>query len=345
MNQQMLFGTVLIVFLNVFNSAFGQEAVKPSTANKLEAPTPEASTQTDYPDISEIELEGMLYTVFGHLDKTHTSISSGLEETVVSIDTFFADDKVFEQANKSYLRIALDMVSREYEGTGFKGDLKLKVDLPRLKKRLKLLIETDSQRESQENLSPQATDVVQERDFFISLERQISQSKKWDVRPGLGVKARRRLDFFGRIRSYRYIPLDGWLLRASNNLNWFDSRGFGANGALEFDRPVTKNVLFQATSSLNWQEEEMFRRFSQGFSFFQNIDSRRSLAYQIAGFADDETDWLAKDYFMRVRYRQDLHKNWMFGEIIPQISFEKESNFHPKSSITFRLEMVFGKRD
>jgi len=346
MNQQILFGTVLIVFLNAFNSAFGQETVNPSTANKHEVLTPEASTLTNQLNDSEKESEGMLYSVFGQLDKTHTSISSGLEETVVSIDRFFADDKVFEQANKSYLRIALDMVTKEYEGTGFKGDLKLKVDLPRLKKRLKLLIETDSQRDSQDNLSPQATDVVQERDFFISLERQVSQSKQWDVRPALGFKARSgRLDFFGRIRSYRYIPLDNWLLRASNNLNWFESRGFGANGALEFDRPVTKNLLFQVTSSLNWLEEEKFRRFNQGVSFYQNIDARRSLAYQIAGFADDETDWLAKQYFMRVRYRQDLHKNWMFGEIIPQISFEKESDFHPKSSITFRLEMVFGKRD
>jgi len=344
MNRQMLFITVLIVFLGTVSCAFGQENINPPAANKIDATETEVSTPSDQLEDAKNRSEGVFNTVIGKLEVTHTSISSGLEETVGSIDAFFADDKVFEQANKSYLRIALDMVSKEYEGTGFAGDLKLKVDLPRLKKRLKLLIETDSQRDSLENLNNLPIDVVQERDFFISLERQVGGERKWDIRPGLGVKLNKGLDLFARLRSYRYFPLDNWLLRASSSFDWFDSRGFGANGVLEFDRPITKKLLFQTTSSLNWKEEEKFRRFDQGISFYHNIDARRSLAYQVAGFADDETDWLAKQYFMRVRYRQDVHKKWMFGEIIPQLSFFKETNFHPQSSITFRLEIVFGKR-
>ncbi len=287
---------------------------------------------------------GVFDTVISKLDVTHSSISNKLEKTAVSIDSFFANDRVFERSNHSYMRIALDMVSKEYDGLGFAGDLKLKVDLPHIKKRLKLLIETDSQRDSKENLDQLPADVVQERDFFISLERKLGGVKRWDIRPSLGIKINTPIDPFARLRTFRYFALDNWLLRASNSLAWYDSRGYGADGALEFDREIKKGLTFRVTSKLKWQEEEMFRRFDQTLTLYQQINARQNMAYQIAGFADDENNWLSNKYYMRIRYRKALYKKWMFGEIIPQLTFLKESGFHNESSITFRLEMVFGER-
>ena len=334
MNQQIFYIIAFIICMSAGANVFAQQTIIPAD---------ETSTPIDQPDSNEAQSVGVLDVVIGKLDTTHTTISSGLGLTASSIDSFFADDKVFEQTNHSYLRIALDMVSKEYAGTGFAGDLKLKVDLPRTKKRLRLLIETDSQRDSKENLDDLPTDVVQERDFFISLERQVGGERNWDIRPSLGIKAHRKLDLFARVRSYRDFGLNKWLLHASNNLAWFDSRGFGANGVLEFDRALTKTLLFRATAALNWQEEEMFRRFTQSLSIFQHIDERQSMAYQIAGFADDENDWQANQYYMRVRYRKGLYKKWVFGEIIPQHTFLKETSFHGEASITLRLELVFGE--
>jgi len=333
MNPQIFHVAVFIIFITVCGSAFAQQSIDSKDETLTVSVLIEDNNKTG----------GLLDAVIGKLDITHTSISSQLEQTATSIDSFFADDIVFEQTNQSYMRIALDMVSEEYDGTGFAGDLKLKVDLPHIKKRLKLLIETDSQRDSKENLEELPSDVVQERDFFISLERKLGGVRKWDIRPSLGVKVRRPIDPFARIRTFRYFALDNWLLRASNTLAWYDSHGYGANGALEFDRIIKTGLLFRTTSKLSWQEEEMFRRFDLGFSLYQRIDERQNMAYQIAGFADDEYDWRSNKYYTRVRYRKGLYKKWMFGEIIPQFTFHKETGFHSEASITFRLEMVFGE--
>ncbi len=335
MNQQIFYTTAFIVFMGACGNALAQQDISPED---------ETLTVGVLIEDEGSQSVGVLDVVIGKLDTTHNSISIGLEETASSIDAFFADDIVFEQANKSYLRIALDMVSKEYDGTGFAGDLKLKVDLPRIKKRLRLLIETDSQRDAKENLEDFPSDVVQERDLFISLERPLGGKRRWDIRPSLGIKAHRPIDPFARIRSYRDFTLDNWLLRASNRVAWFDSRGFGGNGVLEFDRAIKKGLLFRSTSTLSWEEEEKFRRFEQGLSLYQHIDERQSMAYQIAGFADDEFDWHANQYYMRVRYRKGIYKKWMFAEIIPQLTFLKETGFHNEASITLRLEMVFGER-
>lgn len=333
MNQHIFHIFAFIIFMSVCGNAFALQEIS-SDDDEL--------TVSVLIEDDDNQSSGVFDSFISKLDITHTSISSTLEETATSIDYFFADDIVFEQTNHSYLRIALDMVSKEYNGTGFAGDLKLKVDLPHIKKRLKLLIESDSQRDSKDNLEELPADVVQERDFFISLERAIGGTKRWDIRPSLGIKVNTPIDPFARIRSFRYFSLDNWLLRASNTLAWYDLRGYGADAVLEFDRAVRKGLLFRTTSKLSWQEEEMFRRFDLGFSLYQHIDERQSMAYQIAGFADDEFDWRPNQYYMRVRYRKGLYKKWMFGEIIPQLTFLEETDFHNEISITFRLEMVFG---
>jgi len=323
-----------LIILLVANSAFAEQLPDPVLHDPVEIEQTEVLNE---------QLISTFATVISRFDDTHTSISSGLESSVTSMDNFFSDDKSLHEATESYMRIALDVVQKEYGGTGFAGDLKLKADMPRTKKKLKLLIETDAQRGSRDNLNDIPSDVVQQRDFFIALERKIGGQRVWDIRPALGIKVRFPLDTFARVRSYRYIDLDPWLLRASNTFDWFDSRGFGANGALEFDRAVSKNFLFRVSTSLNWREEEMFRRFDQGFSLFQTIDADQNLAYQISGFADDEYDWRANSYYIQARYRKRLYKKWMFGEIIPQWTFLKQTGFHSEPSLTMRLEMVFGE--
>lgn len=335
MNQKILITSAFILLMSMCGHAFATQDINPDD-DKL--------TVGVLIGDEDNQPGGMFHAVINGLDITHSSISSKLEKTAISIDSFFADNSAFEQTNNSYMRIALDMVYKKYDGFGFAGDLKLKVDLPHTKKRLKLLIETDSQRDLKDNLEALPANVVQERDFFISLERKLSGAKRWDIRPSLGIKINTPIDLFTRMRTFRYFTLDHWLLRASSNLAWYDSRGFGANGVLAFDREIRKGLIFRAASKLNWQEEEMFRHFSQTLTLYQRINERQNIAYQIAGFADDEMDWQSNKYYMRVRYRKRLYKKWMFGEIIPQLTFLKENGFRNESSITFRLEMVFGER-
>ncbi|MFC1749613.1 hypothetical protein ACFL2V_12495, partial [Pseudomonadota bacterium] len=114
----------------------------------------------------------------------------------------------------------------------------------------------------------------------------------------------------------------------------------------EFDRALNDDFLFRYSQLLSWREDEMFRRFSQGLSLFQQIDSRQQIAYQIIARADDEDleGWRSKRYDILARYRRNLYKKWLFGEIIPQWTYLRESGFNSTPALIFRLEMVFGER-
>jgi len=305
----------------------------------------------DYDSDTDTNEEGerwssMFDVVIGRAEGVHKYVSGELEATAKSVDQFFADDNAFDESTKTYLRLGLDSVWRENEGLGFAGGVRLKVDLPNTKKRLRLLIESDAQRGETENLEDKPGDVAQESEYSVALEKEVSGLDLWNVRPSLGIRLHTPVDPFVRVRSYRYFPLSQWVIRVSSGVSWFDSRGFGTNGALEFDRALNDDFLFRYSQLLSWREDEMFRRFSQGLSLFQQIDSRQQIAYQIIARADDEDleGWRSKRYDILARYRRNLYKKWLFGEIIPQWTYLRESGFNSTPALIFRLEMVFGER-
>lgn len=284
-------------------------------------------------------------TMVGRVDLFHDTVSGGLEATAKSVDDFFAEDTVYEESTKSYLRMGLDSVLREEEGLGFSGAIKLKIDLPRTKKRLRLLIESDTERGDLDNLEDRPVDAAQGKDYSLAIERSSSRLKKWNVRPSLGIKLHSKIDTFFRVRSHRYFPMDKWLLRLGSQASWLDSKGYEAEASLSLDRPLAENWLFRYSMPFGWREEEMFRHTSQEFSLYHQIDSRQQMAYQFIAAADDAWDqWLAKSYTIAVRYRRGLYKKWLFGEIIPQWNYLKGNQFHSDTFITFRLEVVFGER-
>ncbi len=311
------------------------------TAN-LEAPLVVSTVITEDPEsypISRfdqfvVQAEGM-----------HDYVSEGIEFTAKSIDLFFAEDKAFDEATYTYLRLGLDSVWHEHEGLGFAGELRMKLDLPNTRKRLKLLIETDAQRGETEVLEEKPADVAQNRDYSIALERASSRLKKWNLRPSLGIRLHTPIDFFIRLRTHRYYNLERWLLHVSSGVRWYDSRGFDAYFNLSHDYPLSDNWLFRYAPGMSWKEEDMYRTIGQELSLFQQIDEKQKMAYQILAGANDESDdWRAVQYDILIRYRRNLYKKWLFGEVIPQWTFEKESGFHPRPALTFRLEVVFGER-
>jgi hypothetical protein len=45
---------------------------------------------------------------------------------------------------------------------------------------------------------------------------------------------------------------------------------------------------------------------------------------------------------LSVRYRQRLWRDWLYYEVVPQLSFPREENFDITPGINLRLEMLFG---
>jgi len=277
------------------------------------------------------------------VESTHQHISHGLESTVRLVDNFFARDNVFEESTGSYARIPLDAIWQENDGYRYKASIKARIDLPKSKKKLKLLFESDVTEEQALRLSSTPGEAVSDNDFFLSIERELNKSGKWSVRPALGIKFRWPPDPFARLRAIRYFSFSSWLLRLSSTGVYFAINGFETRGSFEISKALTRNLLFRSFSDVRWREKKDLTDASQVFSIYQHLTAKENIAYQTGVFADNKPDWDITDYRTWIRFRRLIHQNWLFIEIRPEVRFPNEGGYDPTYLVQFRVEAVFGE--
>jgi hypothetical protein len=280
------------------------------------------------------------------LDTTHKYISENVEKYVTAIDRFFANEALYKYTTDSYVQLSGDVLFEETGEIGYGANLRARVDMPGTKKRFKLIFDTDPT-EKQDPLersvdeSPAAA--VEESDLFGSIQRE-REIRGWKFRPSIGVKFNLPLEPFVKAQFTNIYPLRSWTLRADQNFYWFDDSGFGSDSTIEFDRPVGQENLFRASSFARWTEENEFFQLSQIFTFYQTLSSRRKISYQIGAYGQTSPTWVMTDYLLVVRYRQLVHREWLFFEIRPQVQYSKENDWDDEVSLLLRLEMLFGRK-
>ncbi len=325
---------IIALLLTLHSALPGADTIDPASAetpDELAGPAASGGAQND---------EGI--TLLQRTEAAHILFSTGLERTARKIDSFFAEEKSFDEATETYARVRADTTVDEQGQLTFSGDIKIKVDLPRTERELKLLIETDTKDGTTESPQDTPIDVIQKQDYLLSIER-VRQLETWDIRPAAGIKLRWLPDPFLRVRAIRYRELGNWLERISGSLFWFASEGAGVNTALEFNRDIGETLLFRSITSLQWKEDDQFLSANQLLSLYQPIDQRQYLVYQLGAQASQDPDWAVTQYTAAVHYRKNIYKKWLFFELIPQIDYKKENDYDAEPSITFRLEGVFGR--
>ena len=184
-------------------------------------------------------------------------------------------------------------------------------------------------------------DAAEESSYFAGIQAELGQERRWRFKPSIGVKLRSPIDYFVRLRLDRRFSLETWSVYVSETVYWFDSDGTGADTALEFDHQLDSNSLFRAATFARWTELTDYFTLSEVFSLTHQLSDRRIISYQAGIYGKSEPVVHATDYLLLLRYRQQLHSNYLFLELVPEIRYRKENDFHAEHSLLIRLEMVF----
>jgi hypothetical protein len=285
-------------------------------------------------------------SIYAVLDKPHKYVSENVERLVTSVDRFFANDALYRYTTDSYVQISGDTLIEERGEVGYDVKFRGRVDLPRTKSRFKLILNTDPT-EKQDPLERSADEspgtAVQESDVYGSVQRE-RELRGWKFRPSIGAKISIPIEPFAKLRFTNIYPLQSWALRADQNFYWFDDSGFGSDSTIEFDRPVGEENLFRASSFARWTEENEFFQLSQIFTFYQTLSPNRKISYQIGAYGQTQPTWFMTNYLVVVRYRQNLHKEWLFFEIRPQVQYSKVNDWDDEVSLLLRLDLLFGRK-
>ena len=281
---------------------------------------------------------------FAFLDRPQKTISTGLTGMATAMDEFFAEERVYYDKTGSYVRLTLDSIFDEEEGDSYIADAKVKIQLPRTERKLKLTFESDpdeTRNALDRTLEDSPQEAAQERDYYGGIQATLGDERKWRFKPGIGIKFSKPIDIYLRLRMDRNYRWNDWLFRPSQTFYTFKETGFGSDTEFSFDYQIADKVLFRSSSFIRYTDELDYYEPSQQFSLIHVLSPRRGMVYQVGVYGITEPTWHATDYLAQIRYRQNIHSHYLYAEVIPRVLYQKENNFEAEHTLTLRLEMIF----
>jgi hypothetical protein len=74
------------------------------------------------------------------------------------------------------------------------------------------------------------------------------------------------------------------------------------------------------------------------------LNNKNSLKYQIGAIKEIEDSRDKVRYWTNVRWKHQLHKNWLFLKVIPEVSFSEDHDYSADYRILVQFEIFFGNK-
>lgn len=288
------------------------------------------------------------------IDRAHEAISSRITETADRLDAFLGKARIQEESNRSYLKVAVLRTTDEH-GIEITKDIKLKIVLPRLQKRLHLIIERDNNGGAID--SEAGTGVVQDLttgpssgDLTTALRLMVRSARDLNIYIDAGVRVRIHPTVFSRVRYRRSVELDRWVARFTQSVKWEEQ--FAENPfqwevitRLDFDRPISPKYFFRSSLQGAWYEGRHGYFVTLGFSLVHQIAEDRALVYEWNTLArtgqlvntantlpvilDSDGRFRIEETGFKIRYRQTIGWPWLFFEADAERAFRRYLDTYP----------------
>lgn len=329
-----------VVLAALFTSAT-QAADTESTAGRGEAPGANNTLETE----QTIEIKKSADTEDQWLDTSHSYVVDSADNIAVWMNQFFGDARTEEEAPYSTLRLRFE---QEYdEQDQFDSDIKLrgKVYLPNLNERISLLFaDEDTGETGRDDL------LIDEKDTpdDVTLQFKASEKKRSRIDFRLGLRSSLHLKSSVRYR-YKHPISDSLLGTYSEELLHIDGEGFAARTRIEFDKALSEELLLQWHNRTDWREDISGFTWSSSLSLDKKLSEKKVIGSFVgASGASRRTEEGSEldNYQIGLRYRQNMFRPWLFGEVQPSYRWTTTYPDDKRESaavILFRLEAVFHK--
>lgn len=270
--------------------------------------------------------------ITGFLDEYHTLMLGEIKGQTLWFDNFFGDRRT-EEDDQPTSFVRLRTVARFTEGTGMTFPIRLRanLELPRVNRRLRLVIfggnrEEDRLMEANDTIDP-ALKNGEEKDWTnLGLRYMIYRSLRDRFNFGGGLSLGWPLDYYGRMRYER-------LLHNSKNSSilfsetgfWKSLTGFGETSQIDMEKILNDILTGRLTFFATYSAERPGLQWGVESSLFRQLSKRSALALDLGVYALNRPSTQIS-YRIAGRYRQNFLRPWLFFEIEPELDFLQSEN-------------------
>jgi hypothetical protein len=276
-------------------------------------------------------------------DRMQRSISENINNAAQWIDSFFDDDRFIAEDATTKLRLSESLFLEHDDGPEYKTKVSLSIDIPKTKKRLRVFVASEEDTsKTPDTLFNRVEESEESSAAGVQYFAKATRKRNLSLTTGIKLDS---TEFFIGPRYRRVFKLDSWNLRFTQRIRWLSSKGWEVPTRFDFERLLTEKLFFRHTVEGRWREQDNGYRYEIRPSLVQQLHSKKAIEYQWNTLFKTSPNHRLDSSVLRVRYRRNLKRKWLFYEINPQIAFRNDEDFKPKAGITFQLEVVFGGKD
>uniref|UniRef100_UPI0035627E1C hypothetical protein n=1 Tax=Marinobacter sp. TaxID=50741 RepID=UPI0035627E1C len=247
--------------------------------------------------------------------------------------------------NESYLRLGLAAESETGKLASIEPEARFRLDLPTAEEQLRVVLESESDELiplGERQRSRQLTDDQRSDSDATGALRYLSViSDTINLSNDIGARLRFPPDAFWRASAKGDWQLSDWRLGARQRVYYFHQDGWGASTWLGFGKDIGGGWTFLASSEAVWVHDERQFDLAQILDFHKRINNRSELNPRLGALGESQPNWRHTGYFADLTWRYRLYQDWLYGEVIPSVEFQRDNDFKEHTALLVRLEMFF----
>jgi len=296
------------------------------------------------------------YDTGNFLDRSHEVLSNAFYWPIAVVDNFFWEENEEFEANQSFFRVVGNYTWVDREGFGFRPQLKMKVRLKALQRKLSIIAFGERDDEASPDIS------INKQTEGTQLSRDNRQVGRDTTRTRVGF----RYTFFEFFNSrfdadvvvsnslYPEPSLRGrqTLYKSDKVLSRFTVTGFykeelkfGQTTRLDYAQELSKRWNFDTSVTARNSEVIPDLEWDSGFTLNYLLSVRETMALRLQAIGPTEPHFIVSNYRTSVVYRRNFYRSWMFYEVEPGVDWPYvDDHRRPVWSSAFRLELQFKSR-
>jgi len=285
------------------------------------------------------------------LDHTHAYLTRKLCEPAVWFDNFFGDERSEQEGRPgSFARWRNSALWTEGDGLEYRTRFSANVRLPKIERRLRLIVSGETRDDPTEVLPDDPVDpgfelTPEVSNLNVGLRFDLFEQPRYKLSLGSGVRLRSPVDSYARIR-FRYTHPIGKvsLLRLTQIGLWRGEEGFSETTEIDLERALSKFTLLRWVNSGTYGEITERLNWASQISLLHQLSAKTAISLNVGASGITESSFEVLNYRVGIRFRQQFYRKWLFYELDPSVSWPKEMSSNDRNtthSITFTLEFQF----
>ncbi len=283
----------------------------------------------------------------GYIDTTHKLLSEWIYDTSNKIDLFFSRKNI-PAKNSSYLNISFDTYYEDGKAFSHRANAKLRIRLPRTKKRWNLIFEDYSSNISTDKTTTSSFEnAFKENSYVLGIRLDNFRSNFFDTRFGGGVHfSGIKPDLYLSAYAAKSYFADNWRITIDNNAKYFLRKHFENYTDLSIGKVFSQRDKLTFSNTFHYkQNDKHLKELVNALIYDRYISSTKGISASLSIYSskDDTRVFKLRYYLSELTYKRYFYHNFAYYTFAPGVIFRKENSFKPKARVIFRVGFYFSK--